>query len=89
MILDNDEIEVACDVLWSVKRDAEGDRSQESLWNRLGAVRTGDYGGSASIELRSGEIEALIRAFDRVDATIELDDDESELLRRLSDARSS
>ena len=77
MILDNDEIEVACDVLWSAKRDGEVDRSQDALWNRLGAVRTGDYGGSASIELRS------------VGARIELDDDEAKLRRRLSDARSS
>jgi hypothetical protein len=89
VILDNDEIEVACDVLWSAKRDGEVDRSQDALWNRLGAVRTGDYGGSASIELRSGEIEALVRAFDRVGARIELDDDEAKLRRRLSDARSS
>jgi hypothetical protein len=89
VILENDEIEVACDMLWSLKLEGRADDSQESLWSHLGHVRTGDSGGSASIELRPGEIEALIRALECIASTIELDDEESELLRRLSRARSS
>jgi len=43
--LSNDEIEVACDALWSVKRWAGWDDDQERLWERLRPIRTGDYGG--------------------------------------------
>jgi hypothetical protein len=43
--LSNDEIEVACGALWSVKRWAGWDDDQERLWERLRPIRTGDYGG--------------------------------------------
>lgn len=84
MVLSNDEIEVACDALWSVKLRGAGDEAQEQLWRRLQPFRTGDSGGSATIELESEEEAALVRSLRSCAEQVELDEDERQLLRKLS-----
>jgi hypothetical protein len=84
VVLDNDEIEVACDALWFVKRRGAVDEVQERLWDRLQALRTGDYGGSAQVDLAPGEIEAMARAMRYAADEIALDEDEQRLLARLA-----
>ena len=86
MVLSNDEIEVACDVLWSVKLWRGGDEAQERLWRRLQPIRTGDSGGSASIELEPEEAAAVARALRRCAERVELDEEERRLLGRLTAA---
>jgi hypothetical protein len=84
VVLDSDEIEVACDVLWFVKRGAVADTVQERLWGRLQPLRHGDYGGSAQVELARAEIEAILRALRSVASEVGLDEDEQRLLARLA-----
>jgi hypothetical protein len=57
---------------------------QERLWQRLQPIRTGDYGGSATIELEPEEEEAVVRALRYCVDQVELDDDEQRLLVRLT-----
>ena len=84
MVLSDDEIEVACDALWSVKGWVGWDDDQERLWDRLQPIRTGDYGGSASIELKPEEEAAVVRALRCCVDQVELDEDEQRLLMRLT-----
>jgi hypothetical protein len=84
VVLSNAEIEVACDALWSVKGWAGWDDDQEHLWERLQPIRTGDYGGSATIELKAEEEAAVVRALRYCADQVELDDDEQRLLARLT-----
>jgi hypothetical protein len=83
VVLDNDEIEVACDAVWFVKRRGAADEVQQRLWDRLQIVRSGDYGGSAGTELASEEVSAALRALRYCAAELPLDDDERRLLVRL------
>ena len=83
MVLDNDEIEVACDVIWFVKSRGAVDDVQQQLWGRLQTLRSGDYGGSACTELEPGEVSATLRALHYCADQISLDDDERRLLVRL------
>jgi len=84
VVLSNDEIEVACDAIWSVKRWAGWDDDQERLWERLQPLRKGDYGGSVTIELKSEEEAAVGRALRCCIDQVELDEDEQRLLLRLT-----
>ena len=79
MILTNDEIEVACDALWSVKLWGAWEDAQERLWTRLQPIRTGDFGGSATIDLEPEEEAAVARALRRCAEEIELDQDKRRL----------
>ena len=83
MFPDNDELEVACDALWFVKRRDAADAAQQRLWDRLQTVRSGDYGGSASTDLAPEEVSATLRALHSCSEQIALDDDERRLLGRL------
>ena len=60
MVLRNDEIEVACDVIWFVKSRGAVDDVQQRLWDRLQTLRSGDYGGSASTDLAPEEVSATL-----------------------------
>jgi len=51
VLLNSDEIEVACDALWFMKCRSSADDTQQQVWERLQAVRSGDFGGSARAEL--------------------------------------
>jgi hypothetical protein len=81
--LSNDEIEVACDLLWFVKREATLSPVAETLWERLQPIRHGDYGGSASTNLSSEEASAVVDAGEFTHPRVALDDDESALVTRL------
>ena len=83
MLLNNDEIEVACDALWSAKQWRAWDVAQERLWSRLQPLRSGDYGGSATTELEPEEQVALARALRCCTEQVELDEDEQRLLARV------
>ena len=83
VVLDSDEIEVACDAVWFVKRQGASDDAQQRLWDRLQNLRSGDYGGSARIELASHEVSATLRALRYCADALPLDDDERRLLMRL------
>jgi len=84
VVLSNDEIEVACDALWSVKGWAGWDGDQERLRERLQPIRTGDYGGSATIELEPEDEGAVVRALRCCGDQVELDEHEQRLLVRLT-----
>jgi hypothetical protein len=84
VVLSNDEIEVACDALWSAKGWAGWDDDQERLWERLQPIRKGDSGGSATIELETDEKAAVVRALRCCVNQVELDEDEQGLLLRLT-----
>ena len=86
MILSNDEIEIACDALWSVKLRGAWDDAQERVWRRLQLIRTGDLGGSATIDLEPEEEAAVARALRRCAEEVELDQDERRLHARLAAA---
>ena len=86
VVLSNDEIEVACDALWAVKVWVGWDDDQERLWERLQPIRTGDFGGSATIELKPEEAAAVVRALRGCLDQVELDQDEQRLLGRLTAA---
>ena len=62
--LSNDEIEVACDLLWFVKREAALSDVAGELWERLQPIRHGDYGGAAATDLSSEEARAVVDAGD-------------------------
>ena len=81
VVLSNDEIEVACDALWSVKGWWHDD--QRRHWERLQPICRGDYGGSATIELKPEEEAAVVRALRCCVDQVELDEDEQRLLVRL------
>ena len=81
--LNNDEIEVACDLLWFVKRTAALTEVAEALWERLQPIRHGDYGGSSSTHLSLTEARAVINAGEFIQARVPLDEDESALVIRL------
>lgn len=83
MVLDNDEIEVACDVIWFVKSRGVVDDVQQRLWDRLQTLRSGDYGGSARTDLAPEEVSATVRALRYCAGEVPLDDDEGRLLGRL------
>lgn len=83
MLISNDEIEVACDVLWFTKTKDRLDEAQRRLFDRLQPVRAGDYGGTASTEVDADEIAAIVRALSLCAAEVGLDEDESALLARL------
>ncbi len=81
--LSNDEIEVACDLLWFVKREAALSDVAEELWQRLQPIRHGDYGGTASTDLSSEEARAVVDAGDFTIPRVSLDEDETTLVTRL------
>ncbi len=81
--LNNDEIEVACDLLWFVKRTTALSGVGEALWERLQPIRHGDYGGSASTHLSHDEARAVVDAGEFTDPRVPLDDDETALVIRL------
>jgi len=81
--LNNDEIEVACDLLGFVKREADLSCAAEALWKRLQPIRRGDYGGTASADLSLDEARAVIDAAEFTHPHVALDDDETALLMRL------
>ena len=74
MVIDNDEIEVACDVIWFVKSRDAVDDVQQRLWDRLQTLRSGDYGGSACTDLAPGEVSATVRALSYCADQVPLDD---------------
>jgi hypothetical protein len=81
--LNNEEIEVACDLLWFVKREVGLSGVAEALWERLQPIRHGDYGGSASTELSVDEARTLIVAGEFTQPRVPLDEDETALVSRL------
>lgn len=81
--LSNDEIEVACVLLWFVKREAPLPALAEDLWGCLQRTRHGDYGGTASDELSLAEAAAVVAAAAVADARVGLDEDELALVSRL------
>ena len=81
--LSNDEIEVACDLLWFVKGKAVVSGVAEALWERLQPIRSGDYGGSASTHLSLDEARVVIDAGEFTHPRVSLDEDETALVTRL------
>lgn len=84
MLVDNNEIEVSCDVLWFTKTNGLMDDTQQRLFDRLQMIRVGDYGGTASTTLVADEIAAIIRALELADVEVGLDEDERALLTKLT-----
>ena len=84
MLVDNNEIEVSCDVLWFTKTNGIMDDTQQRLFDRLQMIRTGDYGGTASTTVDPDEIAAIVRALGFSDAEVGLDEDEHALLTKLT-----
>ena len=80
MLVDNNEIEVSCDVLWFTKTNGIMDDTQQRLFDRLQMIRVGDYGGTASTKVVADEIAAIIRALRFTDVEVGLDQDERALL---------
>ena len=83
MLVNNDEIEVACDALWFVKSRSAADDAQKRLWDRLQRLRTGDFGGSARADVSRDEAAAALRALRFCAEEVALDQDERRLLLRL------
>ncbi len=81
--ISSDEIEIACDLLWFVKREAALPGAGEELWERLQPLRHGDLGGTASAGLSTDEAHAVIAAGEFVQARVALDEDEAALVARL------
>lgn len=81
--LSNDEIEVACDLLWFVKRESALSGVAEALWDRLQPIRHGDYGGTASTDLSNDEARAVVDAGQFTHPRVALDADETALVTRL------
>ena len=81
--LSSDEIEVACDLLWFVKREAALSGAGEALGERLQPIRQGDYGGTASTDLSTEEARAVVAAGEFTHPRVPLDDDERALVTRL------
>jgi len=81
--LSNDEIEVACDLLWHVKREEGLAGVAGALWDRLQPIRHGDYGGKASTDLSTEEAGAVVEAGEFSERRVALDDDEAALVGRL------
>ena len=79
MFVDNNEIEVSCDVLWFTKTNGIMDDTQQRLFDRLQIIRVGDYGGTASTKVVADEIAAIIRALRFTDVEVGLDQDERAL----------
>ena len=84
MLVDNNEIEVSCDVLWFTKTNGVMDDTQQRLFDRLQMIRAGDYGGTASTTVDANEIAAIVRALRFSDAEVGLDEDERALLTKLT-----
>jgi hypothetical protein len=84
MLVDNNEIEVSCDVLWFTKTNGIIDDTQQRLFDRLQMIRVGDYGGTASTKVVADEIAAIIRALTFTDVEVGLDQDERALLTKLT-----
>ncbi len=84
MLVDNNEIEVSCDVLWFTKTNGIMDDTQQRLFDRLQMIRAGDYGGTASTTVDANEIAAIVRALRFSDAEVGLDEDERALLTKLT-----
>jgi hypothetical protein len=84
VLVNNDEIEVACDALWFAKTNGVMDETQQQLFDRLQVIRVGDYGGAASTKLDVEEIAAIVRALRFSDIGVDLDDDERALLEKLT-----
>jgi hypothetical protein len=84
--IDNDEIEVACDLLRFVKTRAALPADAEALWQRLQPIRHGDYGGTAATVLSRSEAAAVIAAGRFTDPLVPLDEDETGLVERLAHA---
>jgi hypothetical protein len=84
MFVDNNEIEVSCDVLWFTKTNGLMDDTQQRLFDRLQMIRVGDYGGTASTKVVADEIAAIIRALEFTDVEVGLDEDERALLTKLT-----
>ena len=84
MLVDNNEIEVSCDVLWFTKTNGIMNDTQQRLFDRLQMIRTGDYGGTASTTVDTNEIAAIVRALRFSDAEVGLDEDERALLTKLT-----
>ncbi len=81
--LDSDEIEVACDLLWFVRREDGLSGAAEALWTRLQEIRAGDLGGSASTGLADEEATAVVSAARSVEKRVPLDPSELALVDRL------
>jgi hypothetical protein len=79
----NDEIEVICDLLWFIKREAELPVVAEALWQRLQPIRHGDFGGTAQAELSVNEAVVVVEIADVGQRRAPLDDDETVLVTRL------
>jgi hypothetical protein len=79
----SDQMEIACDLLSFVKREAGLSGVAEALWERLQLIRHGDYGESASTELSPDEASAVIVAGEFTDPRVPLDEDETALVSRL------
>ena len=84
MVLDNDEIEVACDAVWYAKLNERSDPTQRLLWDRLQVIRTGDVGGRASTKVSPDEIAAIVRALRLCATDVGLEDEEQALLTKLT-----
>jgi hypothetical protein len=82
--LDSDEIEVACDLLWSVRREDRLSATAEALWTRLQEIRAGDLGGSATTCLADDEATAVVSAARSVEKRVPLDPSEMALIDRLA-----
>jgi hypothetical protein len=81
--LNNDEIEVACDLLWFVRCETGLSGVAEMLWERLQPIRDGDYGGTASTDLSTDEAYAVVDAGEFARSRLPLDNDETDLVMRL------
>ncbi len=79
----NDEIEMVCDLVWFIRREAELPVVAEALWERLQPIRHGDFGGVAQTELSADEAVAVIEIADLGQRRVPLDEDEAVLVARL------
>jgi hypothetical protein len=84
--INNDEIEVACDLLSFRKTKAPFPADARALWDRLQSIRHGDYGGNAATTLSRSEAAAVIAAGRFTEPLVPLDEDEAALVRRLAQA---
>jgi hypothetical protein len=81
--VNNDEIELVCDLLWFAKNNGEPSAVAEALWQRLQPIRHGDVGATAHTRLSSEEARAVVSAGEFTRPHVPLDKNEAALVSRL------
>lgn len=81
--IDSNEIELVCDLVWLMKKNGDPPAVVEALWQRLQAIRHGDFGGTAHTSLSPEEAPAVVGAGEVGRPRVPLDEDEATLVSRL------